>query len=132
MQCPHRMGTRWLGLLAALGLFSMPAGAYAAMAPGFQEVVVFGGLKNPTNVRFAPDGRAFVTEKSGIIKLFRSVTDTAPIVFADLTGNVMDQWDRGLLGIALDPQFPTRPYVYVLYTYDAPRENGALLERRVR
>ena len=32
----------------------------------------------------------------------------------------MDQWDRGLLGIALDPQFPTRPYVYVLYTYDAP------------
>ena len=29
-------------------------------------------------------------------------------------------WDRGLLGMALDPNFPTKPYVYVLYTYDAP------------
>jgi len=29
-----------------------------------------------------------------------------------------DFWDRGLLGMAIDPQFPTRPYVYVLYTYD--------------
>ena len=28
-------------------------------------------------------------------------------------------WDRGLLGLALDPNFPTDPYVYVLYTYDA-------------
>ena len=29
-----------------------------------------------------------------------------------------DFWDRGLLGLAIDPQFPTRPYVHVLYTYD--------------
>ena len=28
-------------------------------------------------------------------------------------------WDRGLLGLALDPDFPADPYVYVLYTYDA-------------
>ena len=29
-------------------------------------------------------------------------------------------WDRGLLGLALHPNFPATPYVYVLYTYDAP------------
>ena len=29
-------------------------------------------------------------------------------------------WDRGLLGLALDPSFPARPYVYVLYTFDGP------------
>ena len=29
-------------------------------------------------------------------------------------------WDRGLLGLALDPDFPAKPYVYALYTYDAP------------
>jgi len=40
-------------------------------------------------------------------------------VFADLRTQVHNFWDRGLLGLALDPQFPTRPYVYALYTYDA-------------
>ena len=39
-------------------------------------------------------------------------------MFADLRTNVHDFWDRGLLGLALDPGFPTDPYVYVLYTYD--------------
>ena len=29
-------------------------------------------------------------------------------------------WDRGLLGLALDPDFPAKPFIYVLYTYDAP------------
>jgi glucose/arabinose dehydrogenase/PKD repeat protein len=33
---------------------------------------------------------------------------------------VDDYWDRGLLGLALPPNFPTDPYVYVLYAYDAP------------
>ena len=59
-------------------------------------------------------------EKSGLIKVFQSLTDTHPVVFADLRTQVDDYWDRGLLGLALDPQFPTRPYVYALYTYDAP------------
>ena len=29
-------------------------------------------------------------------------------------------WDRGLLGLAIDPDFPAKPFIYVLYTYDAP------------
>ena len=66
------------------------------------------------------DGRVFVAEKSGIIKVFASLTDESPTIFADLRTNVYNFWDRGLLGMALDPRFPTSPYVYVLYTYDAP------------
>ena len=76
------------------------------------------GLSNPTAVRFAPDGRVFVAEKSGLIKVFDSVSDPTPTVFADLRTNVHNFWDRGLLGLALDPAFPAKPYVYVLYTYD--------------
>ncbi|HEX2771958.1 MAG TPA: PQQ-dependent sugar dehydrogenase, partial [Micromonosporaceae bacterium] len=38
----------------------------------------------------------------------------------DLSTKVHNQWDRGLLGLALAPNFPASPYVYVLYTYDAP------------
>jgi len=79
---------------------------------------VLSGLTNPTVVRFAPDGRVFVGEKRGVIKVFDTLTDTTPDVFADLNVNVYNFWDRGLLGMALDPNFPAAPYVYVLYTYD--------------
>jgi glucose/arabinose dehydrogenase len=93
--------------------------AAAALPEGFQEQVVFGGLTNPTSVEFAGDGRVFVAEKSGIVKVFDSLSDSTPDVFADLRTNVHNFWDRGLLGMALHPNFPATPYVYVLYTYDA-------------
>ncbi len=92
----------------------------AALPSNFQESIVFSGLNHPTAVRFATDGRVFVAEKSGLIKVFDNLTDTTPTIFADLRTNVHDFWDRGLLGLALDPNFPTSPFVYVLYTYDAP------------
>jgi glucose/arabinose dehydrogenase len=104
--------------LVAGGLFVVPA-ARAAVAPsGFSEQVAFSGLTNPTNVAFAADGRVFVAEKSGLIKVFDSLEDTTPAVFADLRTKVYNYWDRGLLGLALHPDFPTDPRVYVLYTYD--------------
>jgi PKD repeat protein len=70
-------------------------------------------------VQFAGDGRVFVGEKSGLVKVFDNLTDTTPTVFADLRTKVHNFWDRGLLGMALDPSFPTNPYVYVLYAHDA-------------
>ena len=75
---------------------------------------------NPTVLQFAPDGRIFVGQKNGVIKVFQSLTDTNPVTFADLSSKVDDYWDRGLLGMALPPNFPTDPHVYVLYAYDAP------------
>ena len=90
----------------------------ATPPPDFQETVAFSGLTNPTAVRFAEDGRVFVAEKSGVIKVFDSLTDTSPDTFADLNVNVYNFWDRGLLGLALDPDFPAKPYLYVLYSYD--------------
>jgi glucose/arabinose dehydrogenase len=107
-----------LASLTALMATTAPP-ARAAVPPGFQETTVFSGLINPTVVRFASDGRVFVAEKRGVIKVFDSLTDTSPTVFADLRTNVYNFWDRGLLGMALAPNFPADPYVYVLYTYDA-------------
>jgi glucose/arabinose dehydrogenase len=94
--------------------------AAATTPSGFADTTVFSGLAAPTAVRFSPDGRVFVAEKSGLIKVFSSISATTPTVFADLSAEVDDYWDRGLLGLALDPGFPTSPYVYVGYTYDAP------------
>ena len=115
----------WVKALAAAAgtavVLTVSGAAVAApVPPGFQETVVFSGLSAPTHVRFAPDGRVFVAEKSGLIKVFDSLTDPSPTVFSNLSTKVHNFWDRGLLGLALDPQFTSgRPYVYVLYTHDA-------------
>jgi len=127
-----RRRSQWLVALViavvALGAPFDGAGAGRASAAnglpvGFSESLAIGGLVNPTNLEFAADGRVFVTEKSGVIKVFDSLTDTTPTTFSDLTTNVHNFWDRGLLGLALDPSLtntalPLRPWVYVLYTYD--------------
>src|SRR5262249_53066570 len=124
-----RGAMRWRGLIimaavvsgAALVMQTGPGPAGASTLPsGFRDSVVLSGLTNPTVLQFAPDGRVFVGQKNGVIKVFRSLTDTSPVTVADLSGEVDDYWDRGLLGLALDPNFPASPYVYLLYTYDAP------------
>jgi len=97
-----------------------PALAAATIATGLVDTPVITGLTNPTNFRFSPDGRVFVAQKNGKIFEYDSLTDTTPTLFADLSAKVDDYWDRGLLGLALDPNFPASPYIYALYTYDAP------------
>ena len=57
---------------------STDAEGAAVLPPGFQETVVFSGLTNPTAVRFAADGRVFVAEKQGTIKVFDSLSDPYP------------------------------------------------------
>ena len=119
-------GRRWhlrTSLLPAMvvvlaGATAVPTWA-TVLPDGFAESIVFSGLTGPTAVRFAPDGRIFIAEKSGIVKVFDSLSDTTPKIFADLRTNTHNFWDRGLLGLALHPNFPSTPYVYVLYTLDA-------------
>ena len=105
-------------LVAAACWIAVPAAGAAMLPAGFTEDTLFSGLTAPTAVRFAPDGRVFVAEKSGLIEVFDGLDDPSPTVFADLRTNVHDSIERGLLGLALDPGFPANPYVYVLYSYD--------------
>jgi glucose/arabinose dehydrogenase len=121
--------TRWRRLVMAVAMVlgaavvaqAQPGPAAASTLPtGFRDSVVLSGLTNPTVLQFAADGRIFVGQKNGVIKVFQSLADTNPVTFADLSGEVHDYWDRGLLGLAVPPDFPASPYVYVLYAYDAP------------
>ena len=89
------------------------------LLPGFQETTIITGLAQPSSVRFSPDGRIFVAEKNGIVKVYDGIGDNTPNILADLRVKVHNYWDRGLLGLALDPDFPAKPYIYVLYTHDA-------------
>ena len=130
----HGFVTIAAGMLATIALVGAPVSgatpAPKAQAAGtftdarFREVPVFTGLTNPTTVRFASDGRAFVAEKAGIVKEFASISDPTPTTVIDLTSVVNSYWDRGLLGLALDPGFldkaSPRPYIYLFYVYDAP------------
>ena len=120
-----RIERRGAAVLAALlvflvGVLGLAPGSRAGTVPsGFQETTVFSGLTNPTVIQFASNGRIFVAEKSGIVKFYDNLSDTTPTVFADLRTQVHNYWDRGLLGLALHPNYPTVPSVYVLYAHDA-------------
>jgi Glucose / Sorbosone dehydrogenase len=105
-----RIAALALVLLAPLVALTAQAPARGSTLPtGFTDSVVLGGLSNPTVVQFAADGRVFVGQKNGVIKVFQSLSDTSPVTFADLSTKVHDYWDRGLLGLALDPNFPANP-----------------------
>jgi glucose/arabinose dehydrogenase len=112
------LGAALLLIASFCAVVTAPTPAQAAVPPGFSEVTALTGLVQPTALRFAPDGRIFVAEKRGTIEMFRSLADTAPVRVADLRSEVYNYWDRGLLGLAVDPAFPARPYLYALYTYD--------------
>ena len=104
----------------------VPAAAQSALPTGFVDDVVLRGLNQPTAVRFSPDGRIFVAEKSGIIKVFDNLCDSTPTVFADLRTNVHNYWDRGLLGLALDPSLPGASLrLRALHIRRADRRHGA-------
>ncbi len=77
-------------------------------------------LQYPTAIDFAPDGQMFIAERNGRVKVLSSVDDTTPTLVADLMADVMGRGDRGLLGLKLDPEYPTKPYLYLAYTHDAP------------
>jgi glucose/arabinose dehydrogenase len=114
----------WLGLTVGPASASaepvLPSGFQDTLLP-FEGLQAGQGIEEPTVLRFAPDGKVFVGEKSGKILVYDSLSDHTPTLFADLRTEVYNANDRGLLGLALDPQFSAaHPYVYVLYAYDAP------------
>ncbi len=79
------------------------------------------GLNQPTAIEWTPNGNTlFIAEKGGVIKVSQNgqVSNTP---FIDLTAQVNGTRDRGLLDIAVHPDFFNgSPYVYALYTYDPP------------
>jgi len=89
------------------------APAQAVLPSGFADQLVVGGLSFPTGLAFLPDGRLlFVEQNSARIRLLvnDALAATDPVATVP---SVRIGGERGLLGIAVDPGFPTRPYLYV-------------------
>jgi glucose/arabinose dehydrogenase len=71
----------------------------------------------PVGLTFAPDGRIFIWQENGIVRIFKNGV-LLPTPFLNLGNKVNVVNDRGLLGLALDPNFSTNRFVYLLYTYE--------------
>ena len=101
--------------LLTLGLLLSPPMGSAAAPQHFQTSLVVGDdLNGPSGFEIAPDGRIFILERSGKIKIVKN-GQLLPTPFADLPSE--DTGDRGLIGIAFDPDFGvTNHYVYFYYT----------------
>ena len=92
--------------------------ATAATVPaGFAETQIAGGLTAPTAMAFSPDGRLFVAEQAGKLRVIKNNL-LLPTPFVSLTVN--SSGERGLLGVAFDPAFASNQYVYVYYTATSP------------
>ena len=77
--CPPGLFADKRGIPRELFKLDHDGGCGGAGAPtGFTESIVFSGLTNPINIEFAADGRVFVAEKSGIIKVYDNLSDTRP------------------------------------------------------
>jgi glucose/arabinose dehydrogenase len=114
----ERLGRRLiraLGALASVLSFACGAAVAAATWPSdFDEEVIAGDLDNPTAMAFAPDGRIFVTEKAGTVRVIDA--NGALLAAPFTTVSVSTEDDLGLIGITLDPDFANNHYVYLAYT----------------
>jgi uncharacterized repeat protein (TIGR03806 family) len=125
----HRPGAVF-ALLAACCLRAAPAAAQSLadlaapravgafdLPDGFAQQLVADGLTGATGLAAAPDGRLFVCEQTGALRVVKDdkLLDE-PFVALDVDGS----WERGLIGVALDPAFPKQPYVYLCYIAAKP------------
>ena len=113
----HSSSLRLLAALkVVLAVASGPATA-ATLPPSFTETPLATGLSSPTAMQFSPDGRLFVCEQGGRLRVIK---DGALLPTPFLTVTVNTTGERGLLGVAFDPSFLTNRYVYVYYTATTP------------
>jgi len=104
-----------------------PTATPAATAVPVPKVETFvSGLEAPWALDFAPDGRIFVTERGGRIRI---IQDGKLLPQPWLTLDVAATGEAGLLGLALDPGFAQNHYAYVAYT---TRAGSGLQNRLVR
>jgi glucose/arabinose dehydrogenase len=108
-----------LACAGAIAALLAPSAAAAPPPPGFVVEPVVSGLDVPVAIDFAADGTMFIAEKRGVVRVVRN-GELLPTPFIDISDDVNDRFEHGMLGLALHPSFPSVPYVYVLYTHDPP------------
>jgi glucose/arabinose dehydrogenase len=86
---------------------------FLTVISGFTETLIAGGLSRATKVTVAPDGRLFVSLQNGQVRV---VKDGQLLATPFLTVTTLTESERGLMGLAFDPNFATNKYVYAYYS----------------
>ncbi len=101
-------------LLFTIGIITLAYSLTSAAAEQYQVETVAENLEVPWGIAFAPDGRIFVTERVGNLRVIENgILNPEPIKILDVSG-----FEGGLLGIALDPNFEENHHIYLYYTYN--------------
>ncbi|HEY6879943.1 MAG TPA: PQQ-dependent sugar dehydrogenase, partial [Polyangiales bacterium] len=95
------------------------AGPIVRGGAGFELVPVAEGLVQGVGFAFAPNDRIYVVEKRGVVRVIVK-GQLLPRPFLDISSEVNAAQDRGLLGVAVHPNFPAQPYLYLVHVYDPP------------
>jgi glucose/arabinose dehydrogenase len=101
------VSTLLASVVAVLVFPANSARGAATLPPNFARSQVVGGLADPTAMEFAPDGRLFVAEQRGTLRVVKAGGTLA--TFLDISGRVASAGERGLLGVAFDPWFLQKP-----------------------
>jgi glucose/arabinose dehydrogenase len=113
------VGVAVAALTAALAGSVTPVHSAPVLPQGFTNGPPFvSGLTNPTDMEFAPDGRLFITEDAGRVRIAKP--DGTLSTFLDISTKVESSpGERGLLALTFDPGFATNHYLYLHYTRKA-------------
>src|SRR5215218_8762169 len=112
------VGVAVAALTAALAGSVTPVHSAPVLPQGFTNGPPFvSGLTNPTDMEFAPDGRLFITEDAGRVRIAKP--DGTLSTFLDISTKVDSKGERGLLALTFDPGFSTNGYLYIHYTKKA-------------
>ena len=90
-------------------LVTLPVTYGATLPAGFTETTIT-GLSNPTAMEIAPDGRLFVCQQGGSLRVIKNgVLLSTPFITLSVDSN----GERGLLGVAFDPNFAGNGFLYL-------------------
>ena len=128
---PRGMITLLLTCMTLLAAAEVPANPLpragerieSAIRPGFVETIVADSLDSPVSMVLAPDGRVFVCEQGGRLRVIRGGR-LLKKAFVTVPTRAVEE--EGLLGVALDPAFARTRRVYVLYTALAPTRHNVI------
>lgn len=102
------------GLLYLLNC--LPIKAQPNYPTNFSQSNITGTVSGPTAMAFLPDGRILVCEQTGALRIVKAgAFISTPVVSL----SVNPSGERGLIGIAVDPNFSTNSYIYLYYTTSA-------------
>jgi glucose/arabinose dehydrogenase len=112
---PRKIAARAALMLLALMLLGSGRAEAITLPPDFSDSFVT-GANQPTSLAFVPGGRLLIGEEAGVVRVYENGALNATAAL-DIRARVCSDGERGLMSVAVDPQFESNHFVYVYYTF---------------